>query len=318
MSCRMAAAWKVDQMDVHHYLIFFIPIYFSMIAAEYFVGRKRGLRLYTKHQSFASVVIAVGQNILSLWQFGIISLIWLIAYNNRLFEISTDEWWYYPGLFISVDFFYYWYHRLSHEIRWLWATHCVHHSVEEMNLLAGYRFGWTERLSMGSLVYLPLLYIGLNPVHLVLVLAIIFVCNSWIHTDLIGKLGWLEGVVNTPSAHRVHHGRNTTYIDRNYGGFFMLWDRLFSTYQEELEDVRADYGLLTPPPSANPFRIAFHEWIHIVRDVRKHKIRHWPALLFGPPGWAPDGRGTTSAQLRAGQERRGLSSQTMPLNEDIL
>ncbi|MGB7369921.1 sterol desaturase family protein [Erythrobacter sp.] len=304
-------------MNVHHYLIFFMPVYFSMIALEHFIGRKKGLRLYTKEQSFASVVIAVGQNLLSLWQFGIMSVIWLLVYDHRLFEIDGDQWWYYPILFVSVDFFYYWYHRLSHEIRWLWATHCVHHSVTEMNLLAGYRFGWTERVSLGPLVFLPLLYLGFNPIHVVFAQAIILVYNSWLHSDLIGRLGWLEGVVNTPSAHRVHHGINPRYIDRNYGGVFMLWDRMFGTYQEELDDVHAAYGLLAPPPSANPLRVAFHEWVRIIRDLNRHKFRHWPALLFGPPGWAPDGRGTTSAQLRAGEDSEETKCQPTALREDL-
>ncbi len=285
-------------MSVHHYLMFFLPVFAAMIAAEFWIGRKRGLRLYTRDQSIASVVIAAGQRLISFVPLSLVGVIWFYAFDNRLFDLPTGAWWYIPLLFLGVEFFYYWFHRLSHEIRWLWATHSVHHSIEEMNFLAAYRFGWTGRISMGGLVYAPLCLIGFPPTHIVIMLAVNLMYQSWLHTNLIGKLGPLEGIVNTPSAHRVHHARNADYLDRNHGGVLMIFDRIFGTYVEERSDTPVEYGLIRPSGSANPVRIAFHEWGNMINDLKKHPVGAWPMLLFGPPGWAPNGEGETSAQRR--------------------
>ncbi|MEL6369404.1 MAG: sterol desaturase family protein [Pseudomonadota bacterium] len=286
-------------MSVHSYLMFFLPVFAAMIAAEYFIGRKRGLKLYTKDQSIASVVIAAGQRIISFVPLSLVGFIWVVIYDHRVFDMPTGAWWYIPALFLGVEFFYYWFHRLSHEIRWLWATHSVHHSIEEMNFLASYRFGWTGRISMGGLTYTPLLFLGFPPVHIVIMLAVNLMYQSWLHTNLIGKLGPLEGIVNTPSAHRVHHARNADYLDRNHGGVLMIWDRIFGTYVAERDDDPVEYGLIKPSGSTNPVRIAFHEWGNIINDLKAYRLQYWPMLLFGPPGWAPDGQGMTSAQIRA-------------------
>jgi sterol desaturase/sphingolipid hydroxylase (fatty acid hydroxylase superfamily) len=285
-------------MDIHHYLMFFLPVFAVMIAVEFWIGRKRGLTLYTRDESIASVVIAVGQRLISLIPLNFLAAIWFVTYDNRVIEVSANGWWYIPALFIGVEFCYYWFHRLSHDVRWMWATHSVHHSTEEMNVLAAYRFGWTEEISLAGVAYTPLLLIGFHPAHVMAMLAVTLVYQTWLHTDLIGKLGPLEGVVNTPSAHRVHHARNADYLDRNLGGVLMIWDRMFGTYEEERDDVPVEYGLIKPSGSANSVRIAFHEWGNMINDLKKYSIRHWPMLLFGPPGWAPNGEGQTSAQLR--------------------
>ncbi len=285
-------------MSVHSYLLYFLPVFAVMIAIEYGIGRKRGIKIYTKDQSIASLVIAIGQRLIGLIPLSLVGVAWFIAYENRLFELSTDSWWYIPLLFLGLEFFYYWFHRLSHEIRWFWATHSVHHSIEEMNFLAAYRFGWTGRISMGGIVYTPLCLFGFSPTHVVIMLAINLMYQSWLHTNLIGKLGPLEGIINTPSAHRVHHAKNADYLDRNHGGVLMIFDRLFGTYVPERDDVPVEYGLIKPSGSTNPLRIAFHEWGNIINDVKQYPIRHWPMLLFGPPGWAPNGESMTSAQLR--------------------
>ena len=286
-------------MSVHSYLFYFLPIFAVMIGVEYFVGKKRGLKLYSKDQSIASVVIAIVQRLVSFIPLSLVGVLWVYAYDNRLFDLPTGAWWYIPALFIGVEFFYYWFHRLSHEIRWFWATHSVHHSIEEMNVLAAYRFGWTNRISMGGIVYAPLCLMGFSPVNIVIMLAVNLIYQSWLHTNLIGKLGPIEGILNTPSAHRVHHARNADYLDRNHGGVLMIWDRIFGTYVEERDDVPVEYGLIKPPGSANPVRIAFHEWGNIINDLKKYPVAAWPLLLFGPPGWAPNGQGMTSATLRA-------------------
>ncbi len=303
-------------MNVYNYLILFVPFFILMIAIECFIGHIRQIKIYSIDQSRASIVIAIVQNALSLWQFGFIGVIWLFAYEHRILQISTEDFWYFPVLFITTDFLYYWYHRFSHEIRWLWATHSVHHSTEEMNFLAGYRFGWTERISMGPLIYCPLFLFGFHPTHLVFMLAINLMYQSWLHTNLIGKLGWLEGILNTPSSHRVHHGINADYLDRNLGGILMIWDRVFGTYTREHEDVPVEYGLVNPSGSTNPMRIAFHEWISIIYDLRRYQMRYWPMLIFGPPGWAPNGVGLTSAQLRARYRNECLHDEPVRIGQE--
>lgn len=295
-------------MSVHSYLAFFLPVFAVMIILEYQVGLRRGLKLYSRDDTVASIVIAVVQRLISLVPFGFVGLVWVFAYDHRLFELSVEAWWYVPALFLGLEFFYYWFHRLSHEVRWLWATHAVHHSIEEMNVLAAYRFGWTGRISAGSLVYTPLCLLGFPPSHIVMMLAANLVYQSWLHTNLIGRLGPLEGILNTPSAHRVHHARNADYLDRNHGGVLMIFDRIFGTYVAERDDEPVEYGLVKQPATKNPVRIAFHEWGNMVADLRRYPARHWPGLLFGPPGWSPDGSTMTSAEMRrAYRDRQGTA-----------
>jgi len=285
--------------DIYEVLTLFGPVFLTMIALEVWIGRRRGLKLYTTGQTVASIVISTVQRLINLIPLNLPVFASLFLWEHTLIELPSGAWWYFPLLFLVVEFFYYWYHRLGHEVRWLWATHSVHHSIEEMNILGAFRFGWTNYISLGGMVYVPLSLMGFHPLHVLVMLAINLMYQSWLHTDLIGKLGPIEGILNTPSAHRVHHARNAEYIDRNHGGILIIYDRLFGTYEPERDDVPVEYGLINGPKTTNPLRIAFHEWMNIARDLRNYPIKHWPGLLFGPPGWKPDGEGMTSAQLRA-------------------
>ncbi len=275
------------------------PIFLIAIATEVIIGRRRGLKLYTKDQTILSAVIGFVQRPIRLLPIGLAGTAFSAAIDFRIFEMSLEQWWYIPALFLGVEFFYYWFHRASHEIRWLWANHSVHHSIEEMNILGANRLGWTEWLSNGSLTFLPLVIIGFHPAHIVMMLAINLIYQSWLHTTLIGKLGPIEGILNTPSSHRVHHASNADYLDRNHGGVLMIFDRMFGTYVAERDDEPVKFGLVRPPETKNPVKVAFHEWGNILHDLKSYSVRHWPMLLFGPPGWAPYGQGQTSAVLRA-------------------
>jgi sterol desaturase/sphingolipid hydroxylase (fatty acid hydroxylase superfamily) len=287
-------------MSIHQILLFFVPVFLLMIYTEVHVGRKRGQSLYSRGDTIASILIALGQQLTSLLSLGIVvGAVMAFTWEHRLFDLSVFSWWYIPALFIAHEFAYYWFHRLSHTVRWLWATHAVHHSTEEMNILASYRFGWTGWLSMGRLVFVPLIWVGFEPMNVLLMLAANLMYQSWLHTTLIAKLGFLEGILNTPSAHRVHHARNAEYLDRNYGGVLIIVDRMFGTYVEEREGEPCDYGLLKRSGSTNPIRIVFHEWVGVLHDLKLYSVRHWPGVLFGPPGWAPNGEGTASDDLRA-------------------
>ena len=286
-------------MNVHDLLTYFGPVFLVLIIGEIIIGRSRGTKLYSWSESLSTIAIATVQRLVSLLPIGAAAFVTVPLFNHfRLLELSPSAWWYWPVLFVAFEFSYYWFHRLSHEIRWFWATHSVHHSITEMNVLAAYRFGWTEWLSMATIVFAPLGLIGFDPANIAIVFAGNLMYQAWLHTTVISKLGPLEGILNTPSAHRVHHARNADYLDRNHGGVLMIFDRMFGTYVEEREAEPVDYGLVKPVGSANPIRVAFHEWMNMIDDLKRWPLRHWPMLMFGPPGWSPDGSRQTSAEMR--------------------
>ena len=192
-------------------------------------------------------------------------------------------------LFVGQEFCYYWYHRAAHRVRWFWATHAVHHSPNEFNLGIAYRFGVTGRIAGNALFYVPLIWLGFAPQAVFATLSLNLIYQFWLHTEWIPKLGWLEYVLNTPSHHRVHHASNAQYIDRNYGGVLIVFDRLFGTFAEERADLPCRYGLTTPMRSNNPLKIAFHEWLRMLSDLRgARSVREVALYLFGPPGWRPE------------------------------
>lgn len=187
---------------------------------------------------------------------------------------------------LAADFVYYWEHRIAHQVRLFWTQHAVHHSSRHMNASVAIRFGPFESV-LSALVHLPLVLIGF-PAELVFFgILLVLAYQTWIHTELIGKLGPLDAVLNTPSNHRVHHGCDEKYIDKNYGGILILWDRLFGTYQREEETPR--YGLKRDFDSVNPFIVWFSELPAFFRDLRQARSSGevWMRLL-GRPGWTPE------------------------------
>jgi sterol desaturase/sphingolipid hydroxylase (fatty acid hydroxylase superfamily) len=184
-------------------------------------------------------------------------------------------------------------------VRWFWATHAVHHSPNEISFATAYRLGWTGKLTGTPLFFLPLVLLGFSPMMVLAAVGINLLYQFWLHADWIPKLGYLEWVLNTPSHHRVHHASNPEYLDANYGGVMIVFDRLFNTCREEREDLPCRYGLVKPVTSYNPFRIALFEWQALLVDLGR--ARNWRerfGYLFGPPGWSPDGRGHTTETLR--------------------
>jgi sterol desaturase/sphingolipid hydroxylase (fatty acid hydroxylase superfamily) len=202
-------------------------------------------------------------------------------------------------LFVGQDFCYYWFHRASHRVRWFWGSHSVHHTPNELNLAAAFRSGMFAKLIGAPIFFVPLVWIGF-PEHVVLAsLALNLLYQFWIHVTWIPKLGWLEYLLNTPSAHRVHHAANLQYLDGNYGGVLIIFDRWFGTYIEERNDLPCRYGLVTPVTSYNPLRIEFAQWISLLRDLAEARsVRAVLGYLFMPPGWKPNGRGETTEELR--------------------
>jgi sterol desaturase/sphingolipid hydroxylase (fatty acid hydroxylase superfamily) len=257
---------------------------------------------YNWRAYFASLADALGREyvVMTFLTLSITAPAVGFAWKHRLFTVPLDTVTSVVLLVILQDFSYYWFHRASHRIRWFWATHAIHHSSNELNLAASYRFGWTGRLTGAGLFYVPMIWLGFAPGPVFIAGGFGLLYQFWIHTEWIPKLGWLEYVLNTPSHHRVHHAANPEYLDRNYGGILIVWDRLFGTFVSERDDVPCRYGLVTPLRSNNPVVIAFHEWGALARDI--WQARSWRErlmCLIGLPAPHPDaGHPATSAPER--------------------
>jgi sterol desaturase/sphingolipid hydroxylase (fatty acid hydroxylase superfamily) len=188
--------------------------------------------------------------------------------------------------FFAADLTYYWMHRIEHEKRLLWALHSVHHSSKDYNLSVSFRLSIIEGL-IEWIFLIPMILIGFSPFQAIVGLILVAQFQTWIHTERIGKLGWLDKIFNTPSVHRVHHGSNKKYLDKNYGGFLIIWDRIFGTYQKEEEKVI--YGLTKDINTNNPLLINFIEFKSILKDLKKCKS--WKdrfKIIFGNLSWKPD------------------------------
>jgi sterol desaturase/sphingolipid hydroxylase (fatty acid hydroxylase superfamily) len=213
-------------------------------------------------------------------------------YELTPLRMPADEWWTYALLFLAEELAHYWWHRAHHEVRVFWASHVVHHSSEHYNFSTAVRQPWTPMT--GLPFWAPLALLGFAPWMIFLQIAISQIYQFWVHTERVRKLpGWFEFFFNTPSHHRVHHGANEVYLDRNYGGILIIWDRIFGTYQDETE--RARYGLTKNIGTYRPTRVAFHEFAALVRDVRAASSwRDRLGYVFRGPGWSSeDGDGGT-------------------------
>ncbi len=231
-------------------------------------------------------LIAVGNVILDRTIFGVVFVVALFSVEELVSFHLPVNWWSWILALVLADFSYYWMHRWEHQVRFLWAYHSVHHSSPEFNLTTALRLAWVEGL-IEWIFFIPMILIGFDAGQTLLALAVVVSYQTWIHTEKIGSLGWLDKVFNTPSVHRVHHGSNRQYLDKNYGGILIIWDRLFGTYQPEEEKVI--YGVTNPVDSFNPITINFHEYRQIFRDViRSRKIKNAFGYIFNRPGWRPD------------------------------
>ncbi|WP_456377411.1 sterol desaturase family protein, partial [Lutibacter sp.] len=229
-------------------------------------------------------------------------IVFVITFLYENYRITTIPfaWWAWLLVFVGQDFFYYWFHRISHESRFFWASHVVHHSSQKYNLSTALRQTWTGSF-FGFIFYLALPLLGFHPLMIFTQMSISLLYQYWIHTELIHKMPrWFEAVFNTPSHHRVHHGSNPLYLDRNHAGILIIWDKLFGTFQPELEDEKVVYGLTSNINSFNPITIAFHEWVAIFKDVltSKTSVANRIKYFIKPPGWKHDGTGILSNDLR--------------------
>jgi sterol desaturase/sphingolipid hydroxylase (fatty acid hydroxylase superfamily) len=280
-----------------------IPIVVATAAIEGAVLMRRRGR-YDWRAFCVSVADLVGRQLLLLLPIGLATPILLLAWQHRPFTVPLDTWWGLTLLALGQEFCYYWLHRASHEVRWFWASHQVHHSPNDLNLSAAYRVGWTGRVSGVTIFYLPLAWLGFDPLAIFIIHTLNLLYQFWLHADWIPKLGPLELVLNTPSHHRVHHAANVEYLDANYGGILIVWDRLFGTFVPERDGVAMRFGQVRPVTTYNIFAIEFREWLAMFRDFAQATTwRERLARLFAHPAWQPEGQGLTAAYLR--RVRRG-------------
>lgn len=255
-------------------IVYAVPVFLACIALELGYAHLTGRRLHDPRDSAASLAMGLGNLLIAAaLKTLVLGLFWWI-WQYRLFEIPMHAWWAWALLVVADDVCYYWYHRAHHEVRCLWAAHVPHHSSQRYNLAVGLRQSWTSPIT-SLWFWLPLPLLGFPPLMILSVHAMSLVYQFWLHTEAIGRIGPFEWVLNTPSHHRVHHGSNPQYLDRNYGGVLIVWDRLFGTFEPEGEPVR--YGLVTNIASFHPVTIAFHEWQAMMRDLRE--ATDWRARL---------------------------------------
>jgi sterol desaturase/sphingolipid hydroxylase (fatty acid hydroxylase superfamily) len=281
------------------------PVFIVTVIAEIVFARlgKVDAR-YEAKDTGVSLLMGLGSTIAGVLVGGVTVAASLWVYQHRLFDIPMTALWAWAAIFLLEDLTYYWFHRISHERRIWWAAHVNHHSSQHYNLSTALRQTWTGGIAGTWALWLPLSLLGFPPAMVAIEKGISLVYQYWIHTETIRRLpAWFEAVFNTPSHHRVHHARNPRYLDRNYAGILIVWDRLFGTFQAELDEEPCRYGLVKNLATFNLLRVAFHEWAAIAQDLARAP-RHALGWLFGPPGWSPDGSRQTSAEIRAAWEQR--------------
>jgi sterol desaturase/sphingolipid hydroxylase (fatty acid hydroxylase superfamily) len=266
-------------------IILAIPVFILLILLELVITRIQEKDYYRLSDSINDLSCGILQQVLEAFLKTALFAGYVFIHGRyRLLSIrGTAAAW--VLCFVGVDFLYYWFHRLSHEVNAFWAAHVVHHQSEEYNLAVALRQGAFQS-SFSWVFYLPLALIGFPPVMFLTVSSIDTLYQFWIHTRAIGRLGPLEWALNTPSNHRVHHGRNPKYIDRNHGGILIVWDRLFGTYQEEQEEPA--YGITTPLASWNPVWANLHYWVELLEKAgRTPRLADKVRMFLKPPGWHP-------------------------------
>jgi sterol desaturase/sphingolipid hydroxylase (fatty acid hydroxylase superfamily) len=279
-------------------LYYAIPFFVLLLVLEYLSFRQvraenEDLIGYDMRDTRTSLSMGLGNVAINFgWKFVVLAA-YAGIYELTPLRLDPGDWWVWVLLFFADDFSYYWFHRISHESRAFWASHVVHHSSQHYNLSTALRQTWVPMTYFPFWLWLPA--IGFPPWMVLLAQAWSLIYQFWIHTEKIRRLPrWFELIFNTPSHHRVHHGVNEQYLDRNYGGILIIWDRLFGTYEPEGERVR--YGLTTQLRTFRPVRVAFHEYIAMWHDIKRAaRFRDKLGVVFRGPGWKPPGVTETEA-----------------------
>jgi alkylglycerol monooxygenase len=274
-------------MENADYIVLAIPVFFGLIALELVVARALERDYYSLADSLNDLSCGILQQLVEVFAKTALFAGYVLVYDRwRLSEIPLTAVWAWVACFLGVDFFYYWFHRVSHRVNAVWATHVVHHQSEEYNLSVALRQGAFQGWFSWAF-YLPLALVGFPPLMFLTLSAIDTLYQFWIHTRAIGRLGPLEWVMNTPSHHRVHHACNPKYIDRNYAGTLIVWDRMFGTFKQEEEEPV--YGITKPLASWNPVWANLQVWVDLAGKARRTtRLADRVRLFLRPPGWRPD------------------------------
>lgn len=262
-----------------------VPVFVLGMATELWFGFRSGRQNYTKQDTIASLSMGIGSLIVGAAMVGFKLFLLGAAFAVSPWPMSADSPWTWFWAILGVDFFYYWNHRFGHRIRFFWASHVVHHSSTHYNLSTALRQTWTGN-PIDIFFYIPLALLGVPPLVILASYALNLLYQFWVHTEHIDRLGWFGLLFNTPSHHRVHHSSEDIYIDKNYAGILIIWDRMFGTFQPEVR--RPIYGLTKNINSYNPLYIAFHEWIDMGRDIWQIKgLGKKLRAVYAPPETIP-------------------------------
>ena len=299
-----------------------VPLFVVAILIEMIWSRLRAPGAYEPKDTLVSLAFGLGSTVAGALFGGLSVAVVLAAYEYRLFDFGEQwwlVWWAWPLAFVLDDLKYYWVHRAGHRIRWMWAAHVNHHSSQHYNLSTALRQTWTGFLTLGFAFKLPLVLLGFHPGMIAICAGFNLVYQFWIHTEAIDRMPrWFEAVMNTPSHHRVHHATNPRYLDRNYAGVFIVWDKMFGTFEPEVKGEKIRYGIVKQLGSFNLVWAVFHEWVGIAQDMWRAPWKHKLSYLFREPGWTHDGSRETSDQIRARWlERQGMQENSVSSENPI-
>ncbi|MBO9620445.1 MAG: sterol desaturase family protein [Niabella sp.] len=289
-------------------LLFSTPFYIVIIGAEILLSSFHFRKpTYSFKDTLTNIYLTIANGLIDM-AFKL-SYLWVLVqvFNHSPFQHLHQGFIYWLVLLVAEDFTYYWLHRFDHELRFLWAVHVTHHSSQKFNFSVGFRSSVFEPLYR-FVFFIPLAFAGFKPLDILFMYSATQIWGTLVHTELVGKLGWLEQIFVTPSHHRVHHGSNPKYLDKNMGMFLIVWDKLFGTFQEELpekEYAPIQYGLTTNLESPTAVTVIFHEWIQIYKDVTQSglTLKERLSYIFGPPGYSHDGSRKTSRQMEREEEK---------------
>ena len=260
-----------------------IPIVLAMIFVEILISNWQQKNYYKTQDTLCTIGLLAGNIIVAFSIKGLILALHFYLYQYKIFELSgmLPLWLFWILTFVVIDLVFYIYHRMSHRIRFLWAIHLSHHSSEEMNFAVSFRQAWFGPISkIPFFMVLPLL--GFDPTIIAAAGVISTLWGIVGHTQIVGRLGFVEWIFNTPSHHRVHHGSNEQYIDKNYGNLLIIWDRMFGTFEPEKEKVK--FGLVNNVNTFNPTKITFMAWSSMIEDIKnKQSLSEALRIIFGPP-----------------------------------